>query len=214
MKEPVVASQLISALVKALEPYNKPVTVKFRLGWDLQTMNYLEFGKMCEESGASMVTLHARTRSQGYQPGCKWEAFGELKEHLSIPVISNGDINTIPEALHIFQTYGVDGVMIGRGCLGEPWLIGRMDEALKNSTPPQDFLLEEKLAVAYEHASRMVDYKGDFGIKEIRKHLAWYLKGFSNASAYRSRVTNVNTLEDIRLIFDEILNQTDYPVAV
>ncbi|MBY0404970.1 MAG: tRNA dihydrouridine synthase DusB [Cyanobacteria bacterium] len=215
MKEPLVASKLISALVKAVEPYNKPITVKFRLGWDSNSMNYLEFGKMCQDSGASMITLHARTRAQGYQPGCKWEAFGELKSALNIPVIANGDINTLEDAHHIVSTYGVDGVMIGRGALGEPWLIGHIDEAFKTGILPAPPTLEKRLSMAMKHAQLLADYKGiEFGIKEMRKHLAWYIKGFPNASTYRHQLTTVNSLEDIQRIFKEILNENQLALAV
>lgn len=215
MKEPVVASRLIASLVKALEPYHKPVTVKFRLGWDQNSMNYLEFGRMCEESGASMVTLHARTRAQGYQPGCRWEAYGELKEALSIPVIANGDIGSLEDVLTVLNTYGVDGVMIGRGCLGEPWLIGDLDQALKRGEGVVEASLEKRLGVALEHARRLCGYKSEkFGIKEIRKHLAWYLKGFQNASQYRHRVTQVESVEEVARIFEEILAQTEMAVAI
>lgn len=215
MRSPDLASQLISALVKAMEPYNKPVTVKFRLGWDSNSMNYLEFGKMCEDAGASMVTLHARTRAQGYQPGCKWEAFGELKEHLSIPVIANGDINTVDDARMIMETYGVDGVMIGRSCLGEPWLIGAVDKALRTGEIPEEPTLQFRLEAAMMHAKMLTDYRGmAMGIKEIRKHLTWYVKGFQNAGSFRNRLTAVNSLEDIQAIFDEILSIPTYPMAV
>ena len=96
-------------------------------------MNYLEFADMCEQAGASMITLHARTRAQGYQPGCRWEAFGELKERVRIPVIANGDIRNLADVRQILDTYGADGVMIGRAALGQPWWIGALDTALKTN---------------------------------------------------------------------------------
>jgi tRNA-dihydrouridine synthase B len=212
MKEPELAYQLISSLVKAID---KPVTVKFRLGWDLTSMNYLEFGKMCEEAGASMVTLHARTRSQGYQPGCKWEAFGELKQHLKIPVVANGDINTWEDVRHIFTTYGVDGVMIGRGCMGQPWMIGAIDQALKTGEMPAEPTLEERLRAAYLHAERLAEYRGEEpAMRDMRKHLTWYVRDFRGASGYRHALTAVSTLADVQAIFDQILNEVTYPVAV
>jgi tRNA-dihydrouridine synthase B len=208
MKEPKTAEILISSLVKALEPYNKPVTVKFRLGWDSNSMNYLEFGKMCQDAGASMVTLHARTRAQGYQPGCKWEAFAELKEALSIPVIGNGDINTLEDVRTVMTQYGVDGVMIGRGCLGEPWLIGEMDHAIKTGHFNPEVPLQKRLDAALAHTKLMVDWRGEpWGVKEMRKHLTWYVKGFPNANKYRTRLTAVETLADVQAIVDEILAQ-------
>jgi tRNA-dihydrouridine synthase B len=208
MREPELAYKLISALVKALEKDGTPtpVTVKFRLGWDSESMNYQEFGKMCQDAGASMVTLHARTRAQGYKPGCKWEAFGELKQAVSIPVIANGDINTMDDALHVMTTYGVDGVMIGRGSMGQPWLIGEIDRALKTGVPPVEPTIAQRMESAYEHARLLVDYRSEVvGVREMRRHLTDYVKGFPGASQYRHRLTAVNTLQDVRDILDEIL---------
>lgn len=207
MREPELAAKLISSLVKAQEQEGtrKPITVKFRLGWDNNSMNYKEFARMCEDAGASMVTLHARTRAQGYKPGCKWDAFGELKDTVKIPVIANGDITTMEDALHIIQTYGVDGVMIGRGTLGQPWLIGDIDRALKTGVKPELPPLAQRLDVAYEHARLLADYKGEVtGIREMRRHLTDYVKGFPGASGYRGRLTAVSTLAEVRSILDEI----------
>ena len=211
MKEPEQAAMLVKHLVSHIET---PVTVKFRLGWDCESMNYLDFGKRLEDAGASMVTLHARTRSQGYTPGCKWEAYGELKQALSIPVIANGDITTAEEAQMIIDTYGVDGVMIGRATQGKPWLCGDIDETIKTGKLKAGPELPERLKIAVDHADRLVEYRGErVGINEMRKHLAWYVEGFHGARQYRSRLMQVQTLKDIDAIFDEILG-TAYAVAV
>lgn len=212
MKEPELAYKLISSLTKALaeDGTPTPVTVKFRLGWDSTSMNYLEFGKMCQDAGAAMVTLHARTRAQGYQPGCKWEAFGELKEALEIPVIANGDIVTLNDALTVMNDYGVDGVMIGRGTLGQPWLIGEIDECLKTGRPPQQPTVAQRLEMAYEHARLLADYRGEgTAIREMRRHLTDYIKGFPGASGYRGRITQVSTLVEVQTILDEIQQTVD-----
>lgn len=212
MREPELAHKLISALVKALEDDGTPtpITVKFRLGWDSESMNYKEFGLMCQDAGASMVTLHARTRAQGYKPGCKWEAFGELKQALNIPVIANGDIITMDDALHVINTYGVDGVMIGRGCMGQPWLIGEIDKALKTGQRPEEPSIQQRMDSAYEHARLLADYRGEVvGVREMRRHLTDYVKGFPGASQYRHRLTAVNTLQDVRVILDEILETAE-----
>lgn len=220
MKEPDLAYKLISALVKTLERDGTPVpvTVKFRLGWDSQSMNYLEFGKMCQDAGASMVTLHARTRAQGYKPGCKWEAFGELKSALRIPVIANGDITSQADVLRIMTDYGVDGVMIGRSCLGQPWLIGDIDRALKTGQVVPEPSIRQRLESAYEHARLLADYRGEVtGVKEMRRHLTDYVKGFPGASGFRGRLTSVDTLTDVHAILDEIaevVSQMELPVAV
>lgn len=211
MREPALAHKLISCLVKQQEQdgTNKPITVKFRLGWDSQSMNFKEFGKMCEDAGASMVTLHARTRAQGYKPGCLWDAYGELKQAVSIPVIANGDIYTLEDALHVMNTYGVDGVMMGRGVLGQPWLIGHIDQALKTGRSLQEPPIEQRLESAYEHARLLAEYRGEVtGVKEMRRHLTDYVKGFPGASGYRGRLTAVNTLNDVRAILDDVLQNS------
>jgi tRNA-dihydrouridine synthase B len=207
MKEPELAFKLISSLVKAQEREgtNTPITVKFRLGWDNNSMNYRSFATMCEDAGASMITLHARTRAQGYQPGCRWEAFGELKETVRIPVIANGDIRTIEDVRHVMETYGVDGVMMGRSVMGQPWLIGDIDRALKTGELPTEPPLAQRLDTAAEHARLLVECKGEHtGVREMRRHLTDYVKGFAGASGYRGRLTAVNTLDEVRDILDEI----------
>jgi tRNA-dihydrouridine synthase B len=209
MKEPELAAILVKTLTDRLPV---PVTVKFRLGWDANTMNYLDFGKRLQDAGAQMVTLHARTRSQGYAPGCKWEAFGELKQALSIPVIANGDINTAEEAAHIINTYGVDGVMIGRAALGRPWLIGQIDTALTTGQTVAPPPLAQQFALAIEHAQRYVQarYQSDglteeAAMRDMRKHLAWYAHDFNGASHCRRALTQVNTIADVVTIFEDIL---------
>jgi tRNA-dihydrouridine synthase len=170
---------------------------------------------MCEDAGASMVTLHARTRAQGYKPGCLWDAYGELKQAVSIPVIANGDIYTLEDALHVMNTYHVDGVMMGRGVMGQPWLIGHIDQALKTGEPVPEPGIEERLASAYEHARLLSEYRGEVtGVKEMRRHLTDYVKGFQGASGYRSRLTAVNTLADVRAILDEILDAVNQPLML
>lgn len=207
MKDVDHAHKLISTLVQAIDT---PVTVKFRLGWDANSMNYLEFGQMCESAGAKMVTLHARTRAQGYQPGCKWEAFGELKQALTIPVIANGDIHSLDDALHVMSTYGVDGVMIGRGCLGQPWLLGQIDQALATGKRPEPLPIPKILDIAYQHAQQLAAYKGEVpAVREMRRHLTTYVKGFRGASQFRQQMVTVNSLADIRAVLDQILAENE-----
>lgn len=218
MKDVDHAHQLISSLAKEIDT---PVTVKFRLGWDINNMNYVEFAQMCESAGAAMVALHARTRAQGYKPGVKWDAFGEMKQAVNIPVIGNGDINSMDDALHVMNTYGIDGVMIGRGCLGQPWLLGQIDQALKTGKMPPALTIEQRLDVAYGHAQQLAKYKGEQrACREMRRHLTDYVKGFPGASNFRSQLTNVESLAQVRAILDEVCETTaqrekeGYAVAV
>ncbi|MDH4379278.1 MAG: tRNA dihydrouridine synthase DusB [Vampirovibrionales bacterium] len=203
MKSPDVAYKLLSALVKSVDV---PVTVKFRLGWDNANKNYLEFGQMAESAGVSMVTLHARTRAQGYAPGCDWDAFGVLKQALTIPVVANGDVTSLEDARHLIATYGVDGVMMGRAVQGRPWLIGDMDAALKSGQPLKERSLAEIIPICLDHARRHCEYVGEaHGIKEMRKHLPWYVKGFRGASEFRARLTQVSTLLEVEACLNDIL---------
>lgn len=203
MKDVDLAYTLVKAVSKEVAV---PVTVKCRLGWDEQSMNFIEFAQAVEEAGAAMITLHARTRAQGYKPTARWERFGELKQAVTIPVIANGDITNAEEAREVLTTYGVDGVMIGRGCQGEPWKIGAIDTALKTGEPMRTPSLSECLALAYEHVERMVAYRGErVGVREMRGQLPWYVKGFRGASEYRQRLTSVDTLADVRTVFETLI---------
>ena len=205
MKEPEHAAMLVKQLVDAID---RPVTVKFRLGWDAENMNYLDFGKRLQDAGISMISLHARTRAQGYAPGCKWEAFGELKEALDVPIIANGDINTPEDAKHVLETYGVDGVMVGRGTQGKPWFCGDLHNYLVHNQAMPERPRHTKLEVALDHAELLCDYRSELvGIKEMRKHLAWYVEGFRNARVYRTQLMQVTTLIELKAVFEHILDE-------
>lgn len=211
MKEPALAASLVKTLADRLPI---PITVKFRLGWDANSQNYLEFGKRLEDAGAKMVTLHARTRAQGYAPGCVWSAFGELKQALSIPVIANGDICTVEDASHILATYGVDGVMIGRAALGNPWLIGQMHQTLTTGQMVLPLTVAQRFAVALDHTRRYVAARGideTTAMRDMRKHLAWYAHQFNGASDCRRQLTQVNTIADVEAIFTQTLTRLDTP---
>jgi tRNA-dihydrouridine synthase B len=214
MKEPELAASLVKTLADRLPV---PISVKFRLGWDMNTMNYVDFGKRLEDAGARMVTLHARTRSQGYAPGCKWEAFGELKQALSIPVLANGDITTAAEAQHVMQTYGVDGVMIGRAALGTPWLIGELHQYLTTGITPEPLPLSQRFAVAVDHARRYVEARGlpeAVAMRDMRKHLAWYAHNFTGASDCRRQLTLVSSVAEVEAIFAHALHAADPATAL
>ena len=212
MQDPDLAAKLIETVVKAVDV---PVSVKFRLGWNDDTINYKEFGQMAEAAGASMVTLHARTRAQGYRPGVKWDAFGELKQAVSIPVIANGDIVSIEDVRHVLSTYGVDGVMIGRGCQGEPWKIGALDQALKTGSSVDEATLQLRLDTALRHVKQMITYKGEqHGVREMRGQLPWYVKGFRGASSFRGQLTSVSSLSEVEALFEQITAAQNPELAV
>jgi tRNA-dihydrouridine synthase B len=202
MKDLDHAHKLISTLVAAVDV---PVTLKCRLGWDDANQNFAAFGQMAESAGAKLITLHGRTRAQGYKPGVNQAAWGQLKQAVSIPVIANGDIVTPHQAAHIMATYGVDGVMIGRGCQGEPWRIGLIDHYLKTGELLPEPTLSQRLDYAWQHVTQMVAYKGEqWGIREMRGQLPWYVKGFAGASRFRAQLTQVNTLLEVEAVLEAI----------
>ena len=203
MKDLDLASRLIKAVSSNV---SVPVSVKFRLGWDDNSKNYIDFGQMAQDAGAKLVTLHTRTRSQGYKPGVDWEAAGKLKQSVSIPVIANGDIVTPADAKFVIDTFGVDGVMVGRGTQGEPWRIALIDHYLKTGELLPEPTLVQRLAYAWQHVAGMVAYKGEGqGVREMRGQLPWYVKGFSGAPAYRAKLTQVETVAEVDALFIEIL---------
>jgi len=205
MKDLDHAHLLLSSLVKAV---NVPVTVKCRLGWDDNSKNYVAFAQMAQDAGVAMLTLHARTRAQGYKPGVVWEAFGELKAAVNIPIIGNGDITTYDDVATVFSRYGVDGVMIGRGCQGEPWRIALLHHFVQTGERLPEPSMTDRLAMGYRHTEAMAAYKGErVGVREMRGQLPWYVKGFAGASRFRGALTQVNTLAEVKTLMDEIVQQ-------
>lgn len=189
MREPELAREIITTVKSAVKI---PVTVKFRLGWDDTTRNAVEFGQMVEESGASMVTVHGRTRAQLYSGKADWSFIAKVKAALSIPVFGNGDVFTPEDAMRLLEITGCDGVAVARGTLGNPWLIPRvtkyLDEGILDDGPDDI----ERLICAYWHSVGLVRYKGlRIGINESRRHVINYTKGITGAAPYRARLTQV-----------------------
>jgi len=174
-----------------------PLTVKIRTGWDEKSLNYLEVGRIAQECGVDALTLHGRTRRQGY--GCKadWEAIAQAKKQLRIPVIGNGDL-TSPEAVsHFFALTGADGAMIGRGALGNPWIFRQILQFFRGGLPEPPSL-EEKEETILRHLRMMVDARGEkHGVREFRKHLLWYTRGLRGGSEFRSRVAGWVTRSEV-----------------
>jgi tRNA-dihydrouridine synthase B len=207
MKEPEHAFHLVRAVSQAVDV---PITVKCRLGWDANSMNYIEFAQGLEEAGAKLITLHTRTRAQGYKPGVHWDALGYLKEAVKIPVVGNGDIITPQDAKFVMDTYGIDGVMIGRGVQGEPWRIALIDHYLKTNELLEEPSLALRLDYALKHTRSMIAYKGEkIAVREMRGQLPWYVKGFKGASIFRGNLTQVETLADVEKLFKDMLQQIE-----
>jgi tRNA-dihydrouridine synthase B len=190
LKDTKVAGEILRSVRKAI---SIPLTVKIRAGWDEKSMNFLEIARVAEDCGVDALTLHGRTRTQGYGIKADWEIIARTKKHLRIPVIGNGDL-TSPEAIGYFFTHtGVDGAMIGRGALGNPWIFQQALQ-MAQGLPPEKPSLEEKERTILRHLQMMVESRGEVhGVREFRKHLIWYTRGLRGSSDFRSRMVELET---------------------
>ncbi|MDB9512133.1 tRNA dihydrouridine synthase DusB [Kamptonema animale CS-326] len=193
LRDPENAEAIVRSVVKAV---NVPVTVKTRIGWSDKEITILEFAKRMQDAGAQMITVHGRTRAQGYNGPAKWEWIRRVKEILSIPVIANGDIFSVEAAVNCLAETGADGVMCSRGTLGYPFLVGEIDYFLKTGIEKILPTPIERLECAKEHLRALWEYKGESGIRQARKHLTWYAKGFANAGELRGQLAIVETVEE------------------
>jgi len=188
-----------------------PLTIKIRTGWEEKSKNFLEVGKIAEEGGADAITLHGRARSQGYNAKADWEDIRLLKDSLRIPVIGNGDILSAASIPKILDYTGCDGAMIGRGAYGNPWIFAQGLSLLRGGTPEEP-APEEKEQVLLRHLSLMVEGKGeDHGLREFRKHLIWYTRGFRGSVDFRSRIPQWETLEETAAQIREFFRKIRFP---
>lgn len=193
MKNPQLAHDILAAMVQAVKI---PVTVKFRAGWDDAHRNAVEIAKAAEAAGVSAVAVHGRTRQQFYEGKADWQIIAEVKKAVSVPVFGNGDIFTVADGLRMREETGCDGLMIGRGADGNPWLFRELAAALRKEELPAAPTLEERLAQAAEHLAMLIAYKGEhISVKEMRRHISAYLKGLPHAAEFRGRFHKVDTQE-------------------
>lgn len=193
MKNPQLAHDILAAMVKAVKI---PVTVKFRAGWDDANRNAVEIARAVEAAGVSAVAVHGRTRQQFYEGKADWSIIADVKQAVKVPVFGNGDIFTVADGLRMLEQTGCDGLMIGRGADGNPWLFTALAAALRGEPLPQQPSLQERLAQAAEHLDMLIAYKNEVvAVKEMRRHISAYLKGMPHAAEFRGRFHKVDTQE-------------------
>ncbi|NEO83664.1 MAG: tRNA dihydrouridine synthase DusB [Spirulina sp. SIO3F2] len=192
LRQPEVAVAILKAVKAAVAV---PVTVKTRLGWNDDEITILDFAQRLEAAGVAMLTIHGRTRQQGYTGAARWDWIRQVKAAVNIPVIANGDIVSVESAVQCLQQTGADGVMCSRGTLGFPFLVGRIDHYLKTGELLPEPSAIERLRCAQDHLRGLWEYKGQRGLYQSRKHMAWYCKGFPGASEFRDRLAQLDSLE-------------------
>ncbi|OBG70800.1 MULTISPECIES: tRNA dihydrouridine synthase DusB [unclassified Mycobacterium] len=208
-------SQIVAAAVRATEGTRIPVTVKFRVGIDDEHHTHLDAGRIAESEGAAAVALHARTAAQRYSGTADWDQIAALKQHVTtIPVLGNGDIYDASDALAMMAKTGCDGVVIGRGCLGRPWLFAELSAAFTGSPAPVPPTLGEVADIARRHGELLAAHFGeDKGMRDIRKHVGWYLHGFPAGSELRRSLAMVKTLDELDRLLSRLDGAVPFPDA-
>lgn len=195
MKKPELVREIVSKVVKAIE---KPVTVKIRKGFDETCVNAVEIAKIIEDCGAAAVAVHGRTREQYYSGKADWNIIRQVKEAVSIPVIGNGDVTGSESAKKMIEETGVDGIMIGRAARGNPWIFNQIKEYLETGVMPQKPGIDEVRKMMLRHARMQLECKGEYtGIREMRKHVAWYTAGYPHSARLRAKINEVETYEEL-----------------
>lgn len=198
MKNPDLCFKIVDAVKNSV---NVPVTVKIRKGWDAKHVNAIEVAKLCEKAGADAITVHGRTREQMYSDKADWNIIKKVKENVHIPVIGNGDVTSAEKAFKLKEKSNCDLIMIGRGALGNPWIFSQV-----NLNEHMNVSLSERIDVMLEHVGLICKYKGEkVGMKEARKHVAWYLKNLRNAAYFRNKSSRLETYQDLIFLSKEII---------
>ena len=201
LKNPEKVYEIVKGVVESVPI---PVTVKIRSGWDMNHINAVEIAKIVEKAGAKAIAIHARTRSQGYSGKADWNIIKEVKESVGIPVIGNGDILSCYDAKRMMEETGCDAVMIGRGVLGNPWLIRDCVEYLENGKEPLQVSEQEKFDMTLHHLDLLLATKPEkVAILEMRSHVAWYLKGIPGTSELKNQIFKTKTAEELRTLISE-----------
>lgn len=202
MKNPDLAHDVVVAAVKNT---SKPVTVKIRAGWDTNSINAVEMAHAVSAAGAAAIAVHGRTREQYYTGKADWSVIAAVKRAVDIPVIGNGDVTDAQAGLRMMEETGCDFVMIGRGALGNPWIFSELNAAWHGEPLPSPPTKEEKKQMMLRHFNDVLDLKGEYvAVREMRKHVGWYLKGLPGAAAFRGRINQINSAEELRRAIEGI----------
>lgn len=205
MKDPALVYEIVSRTVKAIQ---KPVTVKIRKGFDESSINAVEIAKIIEEAGAQAVAVHGRTREQYYSGKADWEIIRKVKEAVKIPVIGNGDVTCVEDAVRMQEQTGCDGVMIGRGARGNPWIFRELKSYDETGVIPPRPDVREIKAMMLRHARLQVEFKGEYlGIREMRGHVAWYTRGLRGSARLRDEINQVESYEELKELLDMRMEQ-------
>ncbi len=203
LQTPDHAYEIVKAIVAAVD---KPVTVKMRVGWDDKSIVAVEFAKLMESAGACMIAVHGRTTKQQYSGKANWDLIRDVKQAVKIPVVGNGDVDSAKKAKELMDYSGVDGVMIGRAALGNPWIIKQVSHYLLTGEEIPEPTTKEKLETAIRHLDRLVELKGErLAILEMRSHASWYIKGIKGANNVKKELQLANSKEDYLKIFDRLM---------
>ena len=199
MKNPKLAEEILTKLVRAVK---KPVTVKIRKGFDEEHVNAVEIAKMAESCGVAAIAVHGRTRQQYYSGQADWDIIRRVKEAVKIPVIGNGDIHTAEDVCRMREQTGCDGFMIGRGAQGNPWIFQQILHKLETGQDLPKPAIQEVTDMVLRHARLQLEVKGEYtGIREIRKHAAWYTAGYRNSAKLRGKINEVESYEQLEELF-------------